>query len=1028
MRNLRSLLCVVIPMLTLPVGLRGADWPSDRADAARSGYTAEQLPAALSLRWTASESHPPAPAWPSLERMPYDRAYHLVAAGGRVYYGTSADDKVVARDAATGQILWKTFTDGPVRFAPVVWQNRVFVASDDGLLYCLDAADGRVQWKFRGGPRSELVLGNDRVISRWPARGGPAVADGVVYFGVGIWPSEGIFLHALDAATGKPVWCNDSSGGMEMDQPHGGARAVSGASAQGNLVVAGDALIVPTGRAVPAVFSRTDGTFRYFHLQANRGAGGSETVAFDQFFVNGGTLFAIANGALQQVLGTQAKGPSPRITHSYTAGVQLAVHPKWVVCAKEHTLFALDRQQLVVDNEVVDRKGAKKTTKVLAKPAWTVDLPGGPATSLIVAGEWAIAGGPDTVTASDIATGEIRWQADVPGMVYALAVADGRLLVSTDRGRISCFGSGETLPAELAAAPPAAASKESVFAKAADEIVQRTGVTQGYCLDLACGDGRLALELARRTKLRICAFDADPAHVAAARQMLDAAGRYGVQVTVHQADPAALPYPKGVADLVVSGRSVLDRAEAVPERALEQLARPYGGIVCLGRPGSLQPSARGPLAGAGSWTHQYAGPANTVCSGDACLKGPLQMRWFRDTDLLMPSRHGRGPAPLVADGRMFVAGLDALRAVSIYNGTVLWEVPLPNMLAAYHQDHLTGVAATGSNLCLGGDRLFLHTGNRCLVLDVKTGSQVAEFPAPATPDGKPGRWGYLAWQDGVLFGSVADEQHVVTESWSAYRGKLDMTSLLSESVLLFALDAQTGRQLWSFQPQHSIRHNAIALGPGRVYLIDRPLAEGDRPVSDPAKAKAVHPTGRLVCLDARTGGVLWEDGRDIFGTLLALSQPHGVLVMSYQATRFSLASERGGRLAGFRTSDGARLWDIEAKYRSRPVLIGGAVYAEPEKFDVLTGQALPFKFARSYGCGILAGSQRLLVYRSATLGYYDLEGSQKTENYGGIRPGCWINAIPAGGLVLLADAASWCTCSYLNQATIALEPAPTAGE
>ncbi len=89
----------------------------------------------------------------------------------------------------------------------------------------------------------------------------------------------------------------------------------------------------------------------------------------------------------------------------------------------------------------------------------------------------------------------------------------------------------------------------------------------------------------------------------------------------------------------------------------------------------------------------------------------------------------------------------------------------------------------------------------------------------------------------------------------------------------------------------------------------------------------------------------------------------------------------------------------------------------------MTGRRLKFDFARSYGCGILAGSTRLLVYRSATIGYYDLEGARKTENYGGIRPGCWINAIPAGGLVLMADAASWCTCSYLNQATIALEPA-----
>jgi hypothetical protein len=45
------------------------------------------------------------------------------------------------------------------------------------------------------------------------------------------------------------------------------------------------------------------------------------------------------------------------------------------------------------------------------------------------------------------------------------------------------------------------------------------------------------------------------------------------------------------------------------------------------------------------------------------------------------------------------------------------------------------------------------------------------------------------------------------------------------------------------------------------------------------------------------------------------------------------------------------------------------------------------------------------------------------ENYGGIRPGCWINAIPAGGLVLVPDASSGCRCSYLNQAWIALSPA-----
>ncbi len=67
-------------------------------------------------------------------------------------------------------------------------------------------------------------------------------------------------------------------------------------------------------------------------------------------------------------------------------------------------------------------------------------------------------------------------------------------------------------------------------------------------------------------------------------------------------------------------------------------------------------------------------------------------------------------------------------------------------------------------------------------------------------------------------------------------------------------------------------------------------------------------------------------------------------------------------------------------------------------------------------------SLQMLVFRSATLGYFDLTGTHRTENYGGIRPGCRINAIEAGGLILMTDAASLCTCSYLNQATCALQP------
>lgn len=130
-------------------------------------------------------------------------------------------------------------------------------------------------------------------------------------------------------------------------------------------------------------------------------------------------------------------------------------------------------------------------------------------------------------------------------------------------------------------------------------------------------------------------------------------------------------------------------------------------------------------------------------------------------------------------------------------------------------------------------------------------------------------------------------------------------------------------------------------------------------------------------------------------------------------------------MTAFRASDGTRVWEAKTDRReksSRPIINDDVIYNEPGAWNLLTGEKLDFNLERSYGCGILSGSPNLLLYRSATLGYFDLPNGTETQNYGGIRPACWINAIPAGGLVLLPDATDRCTCSYLIKASIALQP------
>src|SRR5262249_47978285 len=153
-----------------------------------------------------------------------------------LFVGSSRYDSLTAYHTITGAEVWRLLAEGPIRYAPAAWQGKVYFASDDGYLYCVSAAKGTLLWKFRGGPSDRKVLGNERLISTWPARGAPVIADGKVYFATSIWPFMGIFIHCLDAETGNVVWTNDGDGSTYMKQPHN-ADSFAGVAPQGPMVV-----------------------------------------------------------------------------------------------------------------------------------------------------------------------------------------------------------------------------------------------------------------------------------------------------------------------------------------------------------------------------------------------------------------------------------------------------------------------------------------------------------------------------------------------------------------------------------------------------------------------------------------------------------------------------------------------------------------------------------------------------------------------------------------------------------------------
>jgi len=1024
--------------------------------------------------------------------MRFDWSCDVVTADGLCFFGSSADDKVYALNAATGEQCWSFFTGGPVRLAPAVWQDRLFVGSDDGSLYCLDVRDGRLLWKVRGGPADDRVVGNGRLVSRWVVRGGPAVRDGVIYFAAGIWPLEGVYVYAVDAATGKVLWCNDHTGYLEIDQPHMVCHSRGGVAAQGYLAVTDKYLFVPTGRSVPAVFDCQTGRLLHFNLgryggKTPWGTGGGDVVATGDVFFNAGMAFDSETGQKYHNVGRRKwwepyRTPDGRTPHGeflWGDRQQICVTPDGFVRSEGSMLYgaALSKRTYDAKREAPTARATPRLANVgkasnnkhhleriadapYLKDVWQLELPTQPET-MIVAGKCAVWGADRQVAMVDLASRETIWSAEVDGMVRNVAVAEGRLLVSTDQGTIYGFAArtDDGSQRRVTAARQQSAPRDETDVHRAKAILEASGVSQGYCLLMDCGDGSLAYELARQSELTVVVLAKNADDAPQVRRRLDAAGVYGVRAAVLEVGVDDLP--EYFANLIVVNVAISRRLTAgptgradapspmglglnEPPSSLQRILRPYGGVICVVSGDAIETTVRGALPGGGQWTHNLGDAGNTLNSGDTIVRGPLGMLWYGDETQETIDRHGKNPAPLFYKGLLLREGIDGIRCLDGYNGTLRWEVELPGVLAAYREGTQVGGGQIGSTYCVDNDTLYVRIDDCCLALNVFTGEEQGRFRAPALPDGRPRRWAYIAAKDGLLFGSLMNESYVIKAQHGdgGQRTQKPMDDHLTESSLVFALDAKTGQLKWTFGPTHSIRNNAIAVGDGLVYVIDRPVAEIDKILKTELKSKRrgskmnapQHPTGVLLALDAATGEVRWQDKDDIFGTTLSVSTKRDVLLMSYGRVGFARPSDWPTGMRAYRASDGTKLWESSTS-GTRPTIVDGTIYSFPMAWDLLSGEqrtvdgsgagerpGQPWRIqGKGQGCGLVAGCESLLLIRSGALGYYDTTYDRGwMENYGGLRTGCFVNALPVGGIVVAPDDTRACRCSYQNQATVAL--------
>ncbi|MHC5053935.1 MAG: outer membrane protein assembly factor BamB family protein [Planctomycetota bacterium] len=954
-----------------------ADWPTFRGDNSRSGAATGGLSPPLAAAWVHRAPHPPRPAWADapapadywhklhgLEHSSvHDFAFHVAVADGRLFYGSSADDAVRCLDAATGRELWAFVTEGPVRLAPAVAGGAVYVGSDDGRLYCLDAATGRERWRALVGPRDERLPGNGRMISRWPVRCGIAVDDGIVYCAGGVFPTEGAWLCAFDAGSGEARW-----------------RAKIDICPQGPMALSSDRIVVPTGRTAPALFDRRNGR----KLGTLGKVGSTLSLAPGDMIAHGpsenGRIHVCdpAKGAaIAELPGCRLVASGDMLYVLDREGVRAIARAEFIELGKQITALSRKRKRSP------DEERRLKDLKARRDACLRWKAPVKARYSLVHAGDTLVAGGDGAVTMLRADTGRVAWTGRVEGKAYGLAVAAGRLYVSTDRGAIHCFGAraGGAATRTRPRADPKRRLPEPnrTVAGATDLALEATRARGGYCIIISDATSlvaaRMAARIAERTNLRVIVAAADDARAAARRSMLAAAGLNGTKVAVHgtglDAGRRSLPYPSGCAALVVYAGLLRGSVPATPPAEIARLVRPYGGalVIPVGE-GVLDRDAletwaggslpgletrtrdgvraavwrRGAPEGAGEWTHGLADAGNTACSGDTLVGGELEVRWFGSPGAgPMPDRHHRNVPPLFRDGRVFVPADNTCYALDAYSGAELWR-------AEVERSRRLGAFLDSSNVAVDERYLYVAAGDRLHRFDVETGRAATPLRMPSGGRGGAREWGHVAWLGDVVIGSarrtgaawVEQSRKVDAALWN-----LGMQLVTSEFV--FALDRRTGRRRWVYGPA-LVANTTITAAGGRVFFVEStsPEARSDTKGRMPLKKIFKGGEQRLVALDAATGRVLYRKELDVaqFQELIYLSCSNGTLLLS--------GSRADGKhmayaFRAFDAADGSPRWSgghgtrlpargEHGEQNRHPTIIGDVAYIWPHAYKLATGE------------------------------------------------------------------------------------------
>jgi len=285
-----------------------------------------------------------------------------------------------------------------------------------------------------------------------------------------------------------------------------------------------------------------------------------------------------------------------------------------------------------------------------------------------------------------------------------------------------------------------------------------------------------------------------------------------------------------------------------------------------------------------------------------------------------------------------------------------------------------------------------------------------------------------------------------------------LTEQIMTADAIFALDSESGQTKWVYD-NAKMAHPTICIGDGKVFFAESSVTDNEK--EEALRAKRASLPGlaqadaervnielknpdvrRVVALDLKTGKRLWERVIDLTscgGDRMGSACSNGRLFFfgcfsNHDRALFASNQLTWRRITALNASNGTDIWSKPLNYLRRPVIVGDKIIIEPRacwaatgeivmREHPTTGQKVPWEFIRAgHSCGVTSAATNCIFLRSDNTTYCDMARDTGMLPFGAVRAGCWINMVPANGLLMFPEASSGCTCSYPIRSSVVMRP------